>query len=199
MITLVSGQSRYSIKITYKENAAILIIMQGDKTHEIILSDYVIDRHTGRVSFALGQRRISFMLAQAGLHDWRVYAVGGCTPYAIAHERSHTLQPYGMDTSFYAKDLVRQPDQAHMVTSPLAGKISKVFVSPGQIIKKNQPMLLIDAMKMENEICADQDGIIKNVFIAPGDLIQPNHILVEFSREGEGHGTTKTVDAVTPV
>lgn len=82
------------------------------------------------------------------------------------------------------------PQQSKLVPalkSPLAGRISKVLVQAAQHVKLGQPLLLIESMKMENEICAPCQTFIKTISIAEGDVVQQNQILIEFEREGEGN------------
>ena len=47
------------------------------------------------------------------------------------------------------------------IKSPLPGVILIIHVKPGDIVKKNQKLFILEAMKMENEIKADRDGIIE--------------------------------------
>lgn len=75
--------------------------------------------------------------------------------------------------------------------SPLAGRVISIFVAPGQEIKKGQPLLIIESMKMENELCANHDAFIKTVFIAPGNVVQTNQELIIFELKGELDANTK--------
>lgn len=75
--------------------------------------------------------------------------------------------------------------------SPLAGRITRILVTQGQLICRGQPILCIESMKMENEISASRTAYIKTIFIAEGNVVQPNQILVEFEEEGDGNATTQ--------
>jgi biotin carboxyl carrier protein len=66
------------------------------------------------------------------------------------------------------------------VKSPLAGRIVKIFVKPGDQVIQNQPLLIIESMKMENEIRAISHGIIKSISIEEGNLVQQNQVLIIF-------------------
>ena len=68
--------------------------------------------------------------------------------------------------------------------SPLAGKIIKINVEPGQFIKQNQSLVVIESMKMENEIRATCDTFIKNLLISHGDLVKQNQVLMTFDSKG---------------
>ncbi len=76
-------------------------------------------------------------------------------------------------------------DNDQSLHSPLAGRVLTVAVVVGQLVKKHQPLLTVESMKMENEICAPYDAIIKTLLIKPGDLVQPKQRLITFFL-GEG-------------
>lgn len=79
-----------------------------------------------------------------------------------------------------------------VLKSPLAGRVIKVLVTVGQEVKALQPLVIIESMKMENEICAPHNTIIKTLSIAAGNLVQQNQVLVTFDEmKGEIDGTSK--------
>lgn len=51
------------------------------------------------------------------------------------------------------------------IKSPIAGRISEIFVKEGEFVKKDQKLLLLCSMKMENEIIADFEGKVKEILI----------------------------------
>ena len=57
------------------------------------------------------------------------------------------------------------------VTSPLPGVIIAVKVNAGDVVKAGQVVAILEAMKMENEIQAEHDGIITSVNVAKGDSV----------------------------
>ncbi len=67
---------------------------------------------------------------------------------------------------------------AHGVKSPLPGTILDVFVNVGDRVKSGQKLVLLEAMKMENQIDADRDGVIKSVGVHKGDVIMEGDVLV---------------------
>lgn len=65
------------------------------------------------------------------------------------------------------------------VTAPIPGKISKVMVAAGQRVEIAQPLLVLEAMKMENEIQAPSTGQVCAVHVSPGDNVTRGSLLVE--------------------
>ena len=59
----------------------------------------------------------------------------------------------------------------HVVVSPMPGSILNVMVKPGDVVKKNQVVLVLEAMKMENEIVAPADGTILSVNATRGTTV----------------------------
>lgn len=57
------------------------------------------------------------------------------------------------------------------VMSPMPGTVIKVLAKSGDALEKDQPVLVLEAMKMENEICAPKSGKIKEVFVSEGQTV----------------------------
>ena len=66
----------------------------------------------------------------------------------------------------------------HKVQSPLPGTILDVFVNVGDQVKSGQTVVLLEAMKMENNIEADQDGVVKSVNVRKGDSVLEGDALI---------------------
>lgn len=63
------------------------------------------------------------------------------------------------------------------VTSPMPGKILSVKSSVGADVKKGDVILLLEAMKMENEVVAPQDGKIASINVNSGDMVESGDVL----------------------
>jgi len=64
--------------------------------------------------------------------------------------------------------------------APLAGKVSKIFVEKGQTVKLGQKLLLIEAMKMENTICALKESVVESIHIKEGENVAANQLMIKF-------------------
>ncbi len=58
------------------------------------------------------------------------------------------------------------------VSAPMPGKILGVKASVGQAVKKGEVLLILEAMKMENEIVAPEDGTVASINVAVGDSVE---------------------------
>ena len=65
------------------------------------------------------------------------------------------------------------------VTSAMPGTVVDVLVSIGQTLKAGDPVLVIEAMKMENEVPAPIKGVVKGIHVKKGDSVNPDEALVE--------------------
>ncbi len=70
------------------------------------------------------------------------------------------------------------PEGEIAVTAPIPGLVVKVLTAEGEEIEEGQPLLILEAMKMENEIRARRPGKIKQVKVAPGQRVEQNAVLL---------------------
>ena len=64
------------------------------------------------------------------------------------------------------------------VVAPMPGTIMKVNVAPGQAVKKGDVLCVLEAMKMEHEISAPQDGVVATVNVQKDSSVQTEAVLV---------------------
>ena len=67
------------------------------------------------------------------------------------------------------------------VEAPMQGKILKVNAAAGAAVKKGDVVVVLEAMKMENEICAPQDGTVATVECSVGDSVVTGKVLVSLN------------------
>lgn len=66
-----------------------------------------------------------------------------------------------------------------LITSPMPGRVLKVLVNEGDEIHAGKPLVVVEAMKMENELAALHDGKVKKVYVTPGTAVEGGAKLVE--------------------
>ena len=72
-------------------------------------------------------------------------------------------------------------DPAH-VGSSIPGTIEKVFVKEGDAVELNQPLLVIEAMKMETTVVAKQAGVIDKIYVKDKDRVSTGDLLISFEK-----------------
>ena len=76
------------------------------------------------------------------------------------------------------KEAVAAGAGEHSIDAPMPGKIVKVVVEEGQSVKAGDVLLVLEAMKMQNEIKADADGTVKAVNVEAGQNVKVKESLV---------------------
>ena len=64
------------------------------------------------------------------------------------------------------------------IKAPMPGLVLKVLVEPGQTIRKGDPVLVLEAMKMENVFKSAADAIVKAIKVAPGTAVEKGEVLI---------------------
>lgn len=70
---------------------------------------------------------------------------------------------------------------ADAMSSPMPGTILKVLVNVGDVVHENQPLLILEAMKMENEIVASTAGTVTGIHVTAGQVVNPGEGLITIS------------------
>jgi biotin carboxyl carrier protein len=65
------------------------------------------------------------------------------------------------------------------VVAPLPGTIMEIKVRQGDIVKKGDTLLIMEAMKMENNVLAEKDGVVEKMNVRPGDNVLQGDVLIE--------------------
>jgi biotin carboxyl carrier protein len=66
------------------------------------------------------------------------------------------------------------------IEAPMPGLILDIQVTPGDSVREGDPLLVLEAMKMENVILSPREGVIKKVAVTKGMAVDKKHLLVEF-------------------
>ncbi len=70
------------------------------------------------------------------------------------------------------------PDDPGQIGASIPGMVSKVNVKPGDTVKENQVVAVIEAMKMETSVTAPKAGVVKEVFVASGQAVKAKELLL---------------------
>jgi propionyl-CoA carboxylase alpha chain len=73
-----------------------------------------------------------------------------------------------------------KPDTAKLVVSPMPGLVVAIEVAEGQEVKTGEPLIIVEAMKMENVLRAETDGTIKSIKVEPGASVAADELMIEF-------------------
>jgi biotin carboxyl carrier protein len=91
---------------------------------------------------------------------------------AIANELDQLITAMGIEKG--------RTKVVNAIKAPMPGLILEINVSVGQDVKTNDPLLILEAMKMENSFLSPRDGIIKSIAVEKGNAVEKGQLLIEF-------------------
>lgn len=96
--------------------------------------------------------------------------------------RSHQFQVQVQDERSRrlnrARRLPTLPEGELAITAPIPGLVIKTLVNPGDSVEEGQPLVILEAMKMENEIRSIRSGVVKAILVSPGQRVEQNAVLL---------------------
>jgi biotin carboxyl carrier protein len=158
------SESRSGWDISIKPDA-------GEWTHyNFSHSDYQYMDDT--ISFLFRDRSYLLDVTSTGV-DYTVYTRGAFRTVKLYNEEKILHESLKGGKSLGGSDTM---------ISEMPGKIVKVFAKAGQVVKSGDPLLIMEAMKMENEMRSSQDGKIKAVLVKEGETVETNTVLISFEK-----------------
>jgi 3-methylcrotonyl-CoA carboxylase alpha subunit len=88
------------------------------------------------------------------------------------------------DTELTRKFLARKgfkPKDARRITAVIPGVIQAVHVKAGDAVRRGQALVVLEAMKMKNDVCSPIDATVKAVAVTTGTLVTKGQLLVELA------------------
>ena len=159
--------------ITTVEDKQFMVEIIDDKHISVDGKVYEIDFETvsGQPVFSLivdGRSHESFVYQ--GDDDWQVLLRGRLYPVTVEDEREKRLRAA-------AGGGVAETGEFHL-RAPMPGLVVAIPVSEGQEIKKGQVILILESMKMQNELKAPRDGTIGRIRVKPGESVEQKQTLL---------------------
>jgi biotin carboxyl carrier protein len=123
---------------------------------------------------ALDGRARTFAMLR-GDDGWLVQAAGELWPVSVVDERTQQL-----------RELTGQGKRASgggVIRAPMPGLVLRVEVEPGMRVEPGAGVVVLEAMKMENEITSPGAGVVKSVRVQAGQAVEKGVVLVEIGDE----------------
>ena len=161
---------KYYTKVNEKEY--IIEIGQDD---EIVVNDepYAIDfrrlAQGGTVSLLLNNRSLEAVVDERDDH-WEVLTEGELYTVSVQDERAYRLaqaRGTGLDMGHEAG-----------VKAPMPGLIIRVLVAEGDTVERNEKVVILESMKMENELRAPREGVVTAVHVTVGSSVEKDQVLI---------------------
>jgi len=132
----------------------------------------------------VGERDLQVVLHPRDGDGWRAIEVDGVRRQRLVvddGERVHVVRDAAVHV-FAEPSPVPQPDAAaaaRVARAPVAGVVAQVSVEPGQRVAAGQPLVCVEAMKMEMWLNAAAAGVVRAVHVAVRDTVASGAVLVE--------------------
>jgi biotin carboxyl carrier protein len=127
--------------------------------------EHVVDAHqVAHQLWSVLYRGASFVVDVTRLptEEYEVLIQGDCHKFSLMNEqRRAMLRAGGKGSAGKA-----------MITSPMPGKVVKVLVTEGQEVEAGQGVIVVEAMKMENELKSAIAGKVKEIFVEEGEVVE---------------------------
>lgn len=101
---------------------------------------------------------------------WDVWLDGVSDRWTVHGLREQLMERMGLEEAGTAG--------AKELRAPMPGKVLEVLVQEGEDVREGDPMLVLEAMKMENVLRAGADGAIGSILVAPGEAVEKGAVLI---------------------
>jgi len=156
----------------------------GEKTYRVELTragEQWKCRLDGRelpVDIVYGQNGVLSLLLGGKSYEVKQETVGAETNVVVGHERfnASVRDP----RSFRSRSRVGAAEQGVMkIKAPMPGKVVRVLAGVGTQVELGQSVIVIEAMKMQNELKAPKNGVVKKINVAEGAAVDAGQALAE--------------------
>ncbi|HEX8619485.1 MAG TPA: biotin/lipoyl-containing protein [Thermoanaerobaculia bacterium] len=150
-----------------------------------------VHRHGSGYRVRVGERWLEADLVSVGPF-MRSLRLDDGTQFAIAHHREGNTHEISLGGSTVTVEVIdplaakrrRREDEmgsGGVVKAMMPGRVVRVLVAKGDVVRKGAGLLILEAMKMENEIQAPADGTVDELFVEPGQTVESGAELLHIS------------------
>ena len=155
--------------------------LEVDRNDQIVVNDraYQLDFQLlegGIISLLLDNHSIEAIVEERE-KDWEVLIHGELYNVQVQDERAYRLSQARGTAGMESGEVITK--------SPMPGVILNILVTVGQMVKKGDKVIILESMKMENELRAARDGVVKRIMVNRGASVEKNQELVIIG-DGEG-------------
>lgn len=108
--------------------------------------------------------------------EWDLHVDGYRIAVEVVDERTRAIRAMTARSA--------APKGPKPVKAPMPGMIMRIDVNVGDQVRAGQGVLIIEAMKMENELKAEAAGTVSKISVAPGTAVEKGTVLIEFAVDG---------------
>lgn len=169
-------RSHQYIEILYQEEIIMVNLIAIDN------NEYIFKIGKEKYCCQLNEYATDFIRLSINSHCQKMYISDAAENGSVVNIMGHSFQLKRSDI-LYDTDFFIYEDEAakgNMIKSPMPGKVIKIDVKVGDEVKKGNRLLVVEAMKMENNINAPRDGKIESIGAQVGNMVDGSTPLVIF-------------------
>ncbi len=161
-------------EVDVEEGPKGLRVRVNNRWHTISLQQI---GYTGLFSLIVDNRPYEFFAEErSGGFD---IVIGSCRYSVLSETRERQMLPLP------PRALVAEPSEAAdwLVLSPMTGTVREIYVSPGDSVKAGDILMVIEAMKMNNDLKARRSGRVQEVYVSPGERVEQGRSLLLLAQD----------------
>ncbi|MCD6179525.1 MAG: acetyl-CoA carboxylase biotin carboxylase subunit [Bacteroidales bacterium] len=166
-INIKLDEEKYSVQIIERSVKGGCFHIQGEEYHVCIK-----ERNSNFIQLAINNDCYKFTLSK----DSENNTIIGLSGHNFALKRDDVLSI----PDFY--EAAESDQVGDIVKSPMPGKVIKVLVNIGDTVKKGEVLLVVEAMKMENNILAVRNGVVEELNVAVGEMVDGSMALLKLEK-----------------
>jgi biotin carboxyl carrier protein len=157
------GEQNYTVEIEENGKSMYRVSVDGN--------EFLVDgKKTGRTNYSLIVDNRSFEIEVDNTDDeYRVLVDGRSYRIQLVDERRMRIGSGQLGVELQGRQ---------NISVPMPGKIIAVLVAEGEAVEKGQGLVIVEAMKMENEVRSPIAGAVKEIKVKPGDTVEGGAVLL---------------------
>jgi len=166
------NDKQFNVTVNAEDNKVFgITLSNNEEPISVDMRDYMIDDYV--IPVKIGDNQLYAQLFKSRDLGYDIQFCGSV--YSV-----DVLNPIEADLKQYMKTST-STSNVNVITSPMAGTLVSVAVKPGDKIVMGQEIAVVEAMKMQNILRAQRDGVVKDVKIQPGKPVSLDEVLVDLA------------------
>lgn len=137
-----------------------------------VSSDLVEMDGTDVYSLLLNEKSHRILATRDGAEEWVLHLSGRHLRTQVVDERTRTIREMAATKE--------GPKGPKALKAPMPGLVIKIEAQLGDDVRKGQGLVIVEAMKMENELKCEGDGRVSQILVEVGQAVEKDQVLVEF-------------------
>lgn len=163
-IAVTPQNKRYKIRNPFSEE-----ILINNKKADI----KIFDDENGFTYLQYKRKKYLAEIVEKNQNQYTVLVNGVSYTFSIETPFSYKRRKY--------LDKTKSKSKTELVGAPMPGKIMDILIESGSKVKEGEAIIILEAMKMQNEITSPVTGVVKNIAVRQNDVVNKEDILVEIN------------------